>query len=78
MTTINISGLIDSCDMIARHCITIGGGRHGSAWLFDKCMRAFDFPPCVGITFSVYINAPVMADGEVTINRDGTYTIRRV
>ena len=79
MTTINISGVINACDTLSHRIITVGGERRGSAFLFDKCMRAFDCKlPAEAITFSVFINAPVMKDGEATIHRDGRLEMRTV
>lgn len=76
MTNINVDELIKSCDTIAHRCITIGNGNHGSSWLFDKVMRAFDsHPAIVGVTYEVFINSPVMLPGWVTINRDGSFSM---
>lgn len=77
MTYRNTDNIITACDNIARHCTEIGDGRHGSAWLFDKVMRVFDFEPTEAVTYRVYINAPVMSEGTVTIHRDGSYEIRK-
>lgn len=79
MTTINISGVINACDTLSRRIITVGGERRGSAFLFDQCMRAFDCKlPAEAITFSVFINAPVMKAGEATIHRDGRLEMRTI
>lgn len=77
MTYRNTDSIIKACDHIARVCTTIGGGWHGSAWLFDKVMRAFDHKAVEAVTYECYLNAPVMRAGEVTIHRDGHYEIRR-
>ena len=77
MTYRNTDRIITACDNIARHCTQIAGKCHGSAWLFNQVMRAFDFQPTEAVTYDVYLNAPVMAEGEVTIHRDGSYQIRR-
>lgn len=71
--------LIETCDFISRITTEIGGMHHGSAWLWNQCMRAMDNSalPAQSITFSVFLNAPVMKPGEVTIYRDGTYEVRR-
>ena len=79
MTTINISGVINACDTLSNRIITVGGERRGSAFLIDQCMRAFDCKlPAEAVTFSVFINAPVMKDGEATIHRDGRLEMRTV
>ena len=73
---INSSALAESCDLIAKRCITIANTRHGSAWLFDKLMRYFESEPAVvDVTIPVYIN--LIGAGEATINRDGHVTMRR-
>lgn len=78
-SNINIDGVINACETLAHRIITIGGERHGSAFIFDKCMRAFDCGmPAEAITFSVFINAPVMKDGEATIHRDGTLEMHTI
>lgn len=79
-TNINISAVITACDTLAHRIITIGGERHGSSFIFNQCMRAFDRKtlPAQAITFSVFLNAPVMADAEATIYNDGRLEIRRV
>ena len=77
MTNINYAALADACDKVARRCTEIPLGQfHGSAWLFDQCMRVFDHPAAVSATFSVYIN--LVGNGEVTIGRDGSLEMRRV
>ena len=76
MTYRNTDEIIEACDKVARRCTMIAGGYHGSAWLFDKVMRAFDFEPCEAVTYEVYINAPVMRPGEITIHRDGNLEMR--
>ena len=78
MTNTQIDGIIKACDTVARRCITIGGKYHGSVWLFNQCMRAFDCKalPAQAITFEVYIGYPMMQEGEVTIDRDGHLTMR--
>ena len=80
MTNLDVSAIITACDTLAHRIITIGGERHGSAYIFDKCMRLFDNRklPAQAVTFSVFLNAPVMADGEATIYNDGRLEIRRV
>ena len=76
MTNINIQSLISACDTVCRRCTMIGGTRHGSAWLFDKLMRTFESHSAIeGVTIDVFINAPVMKRGTVTINRDGTFSM---
>ena len=80
MTNLNTAQIITACDTLARRIITIGGEWHGSAWIFDQCMRAFDNSklPAQAITFSVYYNSPVMKPGEATISRDGSLICRTV
>ena len=78
MTYRNTQGILADCDKVARRCTTIAGGYHGSAWLFNQVMRAFDFPPTEAVTYEVFINAPVMKPGEVTIHRDGHMEMRTV
>ena len=75
---IDVSSVIDGCDFIARHVTTIGGKYHGSAWLFDKCMRAFDNKhlPAQSITFAVFHNYPVGKPGTAEIDRQGHVTMR--
>lgn len=78
MTNIHIDKLINSCDTLAHRITTIGGEFHGASWIFNQCMRAFDNDalPAQAITFSVFINAPVMKAGEATIHRDGRLEMR--
>ena len=77
MTYRNTDSIITACDNIARHCTEIAGKHHGSVWLFNQVMRAFDFPAVESVTYQVFLNAPVMSYGTVTIHRDGMYQIRR-
>ena len=78
MTQLNISAVLTACDFVASKIVTIEGEYHGSTWLFNQCMRAFDHKalPAEALTFSVFLNAPVMANGEATIHRDGRTEIR--
>lgn len=78
MTNINIPGVIKACDSLAHRIITVEGKYHRSAFLFDQCMRAFDCErlPANAITFSVFLNAPVMREGTATIYRDGQLVIQ--
>ena len=78
MTTLNTDAIIKACDTLARRVTTIGGEYHGSPFLFDKCMRAFTNKalPAEAITFSVFINTPVLKPGEATIHRDGRLEMR--
>lgn len=79
MTNLHISNIINACDTLARRITTIGGEFHGSSWIFDQCMRAFDNAlPAQAITFSVFINSPVMKAGEATIFSDGRFEMRVV
>ena len=79
MKRINVGEVIRACDMLAREIITVGGEHHGSVFLFNQCMRAFDNKnlPADAITFSVFLNAPLMCKGEATIDRNGHLEIRR-
>ncbi|MBP5461177.1 MAG: hypothetical protein J6Y20_03535 [Lachnospiraceae bacterium] len=80
MLQLNTSAVSEACDKVSRKVTTICGTHHGSAWLFDQCMRAFDSKalPAQAITFSVFFNSPVMLDGEATIYRDGRVELRTV
>lgn len=77
-TQINIAQVIEACDRLSHKITTVHGGFHGSAFLFDNCMRAFDCKalPAEAITFSVHYGYPVNMDGEATIHRDGTLEMR--
>jgi hypothetical protein len=76
---IDVSAILKACDTLAQRVITVEGGCHGSTFLFDQCMRAFDAKlPAEAITFSVFINAPVMKNGVATIHRDGRLEMRTV
>ena len=77
MDKINIDKLIQTCAILSKRICTIEGHRHSSSWIFDQCMRVFDCKlPAESITFTVYINAPVMDWGEATIYRDGSMQMR--
>ena len=78
MTHINIDRLISSCDDLQRRTIYAAGCMHSSARAFDACMRAFDRAdlPAEAVTFRVFLNAPVMEYGEITIHRDGCMETR--
>ena len=79
MKNMDILGIIEAADKIARRCVTICNTYHGSAWLTDKVIRFFESERCANaITFPVYINAPVMQNGEATIYRDGAFEMRIV
>ena len=77
MYDFNVSKIIEACDMVARRVITIGGEYHGSVFLFDACMRAFDNKrlPAQALTFSVYIGYPVNYEGFARIDRHGNVTM---
>ena len=80
---LNIVKVAAACDTLAHRIIAVGdeqhSERHGSPWLFDKCMRAFDCKlPAEAITISVFINAPVMQWGEATIDRGGNLTMHTI
>lgn len=75
--TINTQALITTCDTIAQRCKRIAGTYHGSSWLFDKLMRYFTAEPsCESVTIPVFIKAPVMKNGEVTISKDGSFAMK--
>lgn len=77
MDDINILGLIDAAEKLSRRCVTICNSRHGSAWLLYKIVRFFEHEQAAqSITIPVFINAPVMHDGEATIYRDGALEMR--
>lgn len=78
MSNTNAAAIINACDSITRKTTAIAGTRHGSAWLCDQVMRAFEFAPTEAVTYSVHINYPVNKDGEVTIHRNGQYELRTV
>ena len=79
MTNINISKLIESCDLLSQRCARIADTHHGSSWLFDKLMRTFESSSaCTSVTIPVFINAPVMSKGEATVGRDGSLSMRTV
>ena len=76
MAFIDYPDIVHACDLAARRCSELPlGHHHGSAWLFDQCMRVFDHPAAVSVTFQVYIN--LVGEGEVTIQRDGKLIMRR-
>lgn len=76
---LDIDAILKACDTLPRRVITIEGGYHGSTFLFDQCMRAFNAnPPAEAITFSVFINAPVMKPGTATIHRDGQLEMQAI
>lgn len=79
MKNINVSGLIETCDKVSRRCIKISDTYHGSAWLFDKLMRYFESETSVvSVVIPVFINAPIMAEGEAIIGRDGSLVLRTI
>lgn len=80
MTTINIDNLIKSCDLLQQRTIYAPGYMHTSSRCFDACMRMFDNSklPANSVTFSVYLNAPIMKPGEATIYRDGHMEMRTI
>lgn len=77
MVQINVDEIIKSCDKLQRRTLSLKGYAHGSCRFFNICMRAFDCSvPAEAVTFRVYINAPVMKEGEATIYRDGRLEMR--
>ena len=73
MSNINISALLNASATLAHRITRMEGGAHGSAWIFNQCMRAFDRNelPAQAVTFTVFYNAPVMRGGIATIDRGG-------
>lgn len=77
---INIEKLIESCDTIAHNVMFEGHDgdywQKGSAWLFDKAMRALDtkLQP-LAVTYRG--RCRYAGDVYVTVRRDGSYSIRR-
>lgn len=80
MANINLDAILTACDQLAARIATIGGEYRGSAYIFDKCMRAFTNKalPAEAVTFAVHIAAPVGRDAEATIHRDGRMEITLV
>ena len=79
MTNIEIDRLIDSCVKLQRRTAPEPGYMHSSCRCFDACMRAFDCRvPAEAITFSIFLNAPVLKPGEATIYRDGHMEMKTV
>lgn len=78
MKGVNTAELIKACDTVAKRCTRIAGTNHGSAWLFDKLMRWFESSNCKAVTIPVFINEPVMSEGEAEIGRDGSLVMRTV
>ena len=67
--------LVTACDTLARRCVTMCGGYHGSAWLYDKLMRYFSAEHAASeITIPVYIN--LVGPGTAEIGRDGSLIMR--
>lgn len=66
--------LHNACDKVANKITNLS-----STYLFNACMRAFTgTPKAEAVTFSVFINAPVMKWGEATIHRDGAVELRTI
>lgn len=77
MHNINIDGVIKASETLYGRIIKIEGTKHGAARIFNQCMRAFDRQlGAEAITFSVYLNAPIMAAGFATIHKDGRLEMR--
>lgn len=79
MKQLNVGEIIKACDRLQRLTVQADGCMSSSVRCFDACMRAFDSAalPAQAITFKVFLNAPVMEYGEITIYRDGHMEIRR-
>ena len=80
MTTINIDRLYESCKALQRRTIIHDGCMHSATRCFNACMRAFDRHtlPAEAITFSIFLNVPIMKPGEATIYRDGRMEMRTI
>ena len=79
MAPIDILALIKACDTLQSRTTYAEGCMHTSARCFDACMRAFDSElPAEAVTFQIFINAPVMKQGEATIHRDGRLEMRTI
>lgn len=74
MTDTNLTTIIEACDKVARRITNISSCR-----LFYSCMKAFEgTPKAEAVTFSVFLNAPVMRWGEATIHNDGRVEMRTI
>lgn len=77
---INTDKLIEACNTITHNIMFKGHDNNywqkGSAWLFDKAMRALDTKPApVSVTFAGFCR--YAGEVYITIRRDGSYAIRR-
>lgn len=77
---LNTDKLIEATDIIAHNVMFEGHDgeyrKKGSAWLFDKAMRALD-TKLAPLAVTYRARCRYAGDVYVTIRRDGTYTIRR-
>lgn len=68
--------LMASTAKAVRHCVTIGGKRHGSSYWWDKLVRYFESEPAAAsVNIPCKVNLCGVKDGTVTFRRDGTYCI---
>ena len=78
MSPIDHAGVAKACDFLYHNTISHEGCMHSGPRAFDACMRSFDCRiPADAVTFRVFLNAPVMALGEITIHRNGFFEVRR-
>lgn len=79
MTDLNIDGILNACDAVQRRTIYAEGYMHSCVRCFDACMRAFTGKPAAeAVTYKIYLNAPIMKPGEVTIHRNGEFQMYTV
>ena len=79
MTNLNIDGIYDACNAVQQRTIYAEGYMHSSVRCYDACMRAFTGRPAAeAITFKIFLNAPIMKPGEVTIHRNGEFRMYTV
>lgn len=74
MTDANLTAIIEACDKVARRITNIPSHR-----MLYNCMKAFEGTlKAEAVTFSVFLNAPVMRWGEATIHNDGRVEMRTI
>ena len=74
MSNIYLPNIHEACDKVAHKAPNVSSVR-----LFSDCMRAFTgTPKAEAVTFSVFLNSPVMKWGEATIHRDGSVELRTI
>jgi hypothetical protein len=75
---INIDGIYEAVTKAQNRTVPADGCIHSSVRMYDACMRAFDRTPAAeAITFNVFLNAPIMGHGTITIHRDGQMEVHR-